>query len=179
MSLSGPLLWTETDTALLTWMSLTQASGRSSGRGSSPIFADLALQMNPAGEVGSSSGLLYLATGGWTSLARRAISVRARRGTSGRSQARPSRKSTASILDAGIPLNILLSGTDVPIPTEQGGVEQVAELIPLSESSLALAATLWTVRSDSQASAPGSDLAAGADADPASRPPRPSIGRFS
>jgi hypothetical protein len=165
MSLSGPLPWTETDTALLTWMSLTQASGRSSGRGSSQIFADLALQMNPAGEVGGSSGLLYLATGGWTSLLDEISAMRedevlpVDRGPT-------ESETTASVLDAGIPLSILLWGTDAPIPNEQGGVEQVAELIPLSESSLALAATLWTVRSDSQASAPGSELAAGADADP-------------
>ena len=38
-SLSGPLAWTETDIGFLTWMSLTQASARSSGRGSSPIFS--------------------------------------------------------------------------------------------------------------------------------------------
>jgi hypothetical protein len=165
MSLSGPLLWIETDTALLTWMSLTQATGRSSGRGSSQIFADLALQMNPTGEVGGSSGLLYLATGGWTSLLDEISAMRedeillVDRGPT-------ESETTASVLDTGIPLSILLWGTDAPIPNEQGGVEQVAELIPLSESSLALAATLWTVRSDSQASAPGSELAAGADADP-------------
>ena len=152
-------------------MSLTQASGRSFGRGSSPIFGDLALQMNPTGEVGSSSGLLYLATGGSDESCRRAIRTARRRGTSGSIKTRPSRISHRSILDAGIPLSILLSGTDVPIPTDQGGVEQVAELIPLSESSLALAATLWTVRSDSQASAPGSDLTAGAAADPGSHLP--------
>ncbi len=82
-SLSGPVPWNETDTGILTGMSLTQASGRASGRGSSPFSGDPTLQMNPAGEVGGSSGLLYLATGGWTNSCRRAVSIARRRGTSG------------------------------------------------------------------------------------------------
>jgi len=171
MSLSGPVLWTETDTGLLTWMSLTQAAGRSSGRGSSPIFAELALQMNPNGEAGSSSGLLYLATGGWTSVVDE-LSVLREAEVLPVDQGTTEPDMTVSTPVAGIPLSMLLSGTDVAIPTEQGNLEQIAELIPLSESSLALAATLWTVRSNSQASAPGLELATGA-ADPALSSPSP------
>ena len=172
MSLSGPLLWTDTDTGLLTWMSLTQTAGRSAGRGSSPILAELALQMNPTGEVGGSSGLLYLATGGPSNLLDELSALREGDMLT-TDQATAESEQSGSILNAAMPLNILLSSTGVPIPAEQGDVEQIAELIPLSESSLALAATLWTVRSDSQAPAPGSDLAAGAAADPALSSPTP------
>jgi hypothetical protein len=172
MSLSGPVLWTDTDTGLMTWMSLSQTAGRSAGRGSSPIFAELALQMNPTGELGNSSGLLYLATAGSTSFLDELSAVREGEVLAldqGTTESDPS----DAILDAGITLSNLLSGINAPIPTEQGGVEQIAELIPLSESSLALAATLWTVRSDSQASAPGSDLLVGAAAEPAVSSPTP------
>jgi hypothetical protein len=165
-SLSGSVDWTETDTGFLTWMSLTQASGRSSGRSSSPIFTDLALQVNFTGELASASGLSYLATAGSTTLLAELSALRADENVLLVDQDATELDTTATILDAGIPLNILLAGTDVPLPTEQGEVEQVAELIPLSESSLALAATLWTVRADSQVSAPGSDLPAGAATDP-------------
>lgn len=171
-SLSGPVPWTETDTGILTGMSLSQASGRSTGRGSSPVFADLGLLMNPTGEVGSSSGLLYLATGASAGLLDE-LAVSREDEVLMVDQGVTKSDTTASILDAGIPLSILLWGTDVPVPTDQGGVEQVAELIPVSESSLALAATLWTVRSESQASAPGSDLTAGGAADPAIVSPAP------
>ena len=163
-SLSGPLAWMETDIGFLTWMSLTQTTGRSSGPGSSSIFAELAVQVSSSGELGNPSGLSFLATtGSATLLAELSAS---RDNVLLVDQAEIDTETTAPILDAGIPLSIFLSDTNIPIPTEQGGVEQVAELIPLSQSSLALAATLWTVRSDSQASAPGSDLPAGAATDP-------------
>ena len=60
----------------------------------------------------------------------------------------------ASITAGGVSLNVLLGGPDLPTSTDPGGVEQVAELVPLPETSLALAATLWTVSSDSPTTAP-------------------------
>jgi hypothetical protein len=171
-SLSGPVPSTETDTGLLTWMSLSQASGRSSGRGSSPIFAEPALQASSTGELANSSGLSYLAAAGSAtvlaelSASRDDVVLLA-------DEDQTESGTTSPIVDAGTPLSILLSGSDVPIPTEQGGVEQVTELIPLSESSLALAATLWTLRSGSQASAPGLDRPAGAATDPVVSFPSP------
>ena len=47
---------------------------------------------------------------------------------------------------------MFLNGADFSTPTEPGALEQVAELVPLPESSLALAATLWDVPSDSPTS---------------------------
>jgi hypothetical protein len=164
-SLSGTLEWMETDIGFLTWMSLTQTSGRSSGLGSSTIFAELAVQVSSSHELASPSGLSFLATAGSASVLAELSAPRADNVIL-IDQAEIDSETTVPILDAGIPLSILRSDTDVPIPTEQGGVEQVTELIPLSQSSLALAATLWTVRSDSQPSAGGSDLPAGAATDP-------------
>jgi len=77
--------------------------------------------------------------------------------------------SPASITIGGISLNALLSGPDVPIATDQGGLEQVAELVPLPESSLALAATLWTVPSDSPTSSTQWEASAGMAIDPDGR----------
>ena len=57
-----------------------------------------------------------------------------------------------SITIGGVSLNVLLAGPDERAQREPGGLEQVAELVPLPESSLALAATLWTVPSDSTTS---------------------------
>ena len=59
----------------------------------------------------------------------------------------------ASITAGGISLNVLLGGPDLPSKVDARGVEQVALLVPLPETSLALAATLWTVSSDSPRSA--------------------------
>ena len=164
-SLSGPLAWIETDVGFLTWMSLTQTSGRSNGSGSSPIFAELAAQVSSGGDLTNPSGLSFLATAGSATLLAELSASRADK-VALLDQGEIESETTAPILDAGIPLSILSSITNLPIPTEQGGVEQVAELIPLSQSSLALAATLWTVRSEFQPAAPGSDLTAGAATDP-------------
>ena len=64
----------------------------------------------------------------------------------------------ASITAGEVPLSILLSGPDAPAQTGSDRLEQVAELIPLEESSLALVATLWTVSSDSRTTPPERDV---------------------
>jgi hypothetical protein len=65
-----------------------------------------------------------------------------------------------------VPLGTLLGNPDLPSQTEPRGVEQVAELIPMPKSSLALAATLWSVASNSQTSLLRSDPPSDAGAGP-------------
>jgi hypothetical protein len=57
----------------------------------------------------------------------------------------------ASITAGEIPLDILLSEPASPAQDLSTGLQQIAELIPVEDSSLALVATLWTVPSDSRA----------------------------
>jgi hypothetical protein len=57
----------------------------------------------------------------------------------------------ASITAGEIPLDILLSNPGMSPQGVPIGLQQIAELIPLEESSLALVATLWTVPSDPRA----------------------------
>jgi hypothetical protein len=57
----------------------------------------------------------------------------------------------ASITAGEIPLDILLSDPGMSTQGVSIGLQQVAELIPLEDSSLALVATLWTVPSDPRA----------------------------
>src|SRR5262249_25026556 len=57
----------------------------------------------------------------------------------------------ASITAGEIPLDILLTDPEFSTQDVSIGLQQIAELIPVEDSSLALAATLWTVPSDTQA----------------------------
>jgi hypothetical protein len=59
----------------------------------------------------------------------------------------------ASITAGEVPLDILLSDPGSSTQDVSIGLEQMAELIPIEDSSLALVATLWTVPSDSRAEA--------------------------
>jgi hypothetical protein len=56
-----------------------------------------------------------------------------------------------SITAGEIPLDILLSDPEASTQDVTIGLQQIAELIPVEDSSLALVATLWTVPSDTQA----------------------------
>jgi hypothetical protein len=56
----------------------------------------------------------------------------------------------ASITAGVAPIGFLLKGPDLPDEASPRGESQVAELVPSSESSLALTATLWTISSDSR-----------------------------
>ena len=57
----------------------------------------------------------------------------------------------ASITNGEAPLAFLLSAPDLPDQARPGRDSQIAELVAFSDSSLALAATLWTMPSDLQA----------------------------
>ena len=133
-----------------TWMSTSPATGRAVGRELSSIGADPSLQRDSSGEAPDTIGLPYLASSGWsTSVFDGALAWE---------EGSTEPILPPSIIAGGVSLNILLADPDVPIRTEPDRLEQVAELIPLPETSLALAATLWTVVSDSPTSGAQSDL---------------------
>ena len=117
----------------------------SNGRNGTPAFTGRSLQLDVYGEYSSSSGLSYLATGQGTALSFQssADDLLAWEETT----SEPVLPGPISI--GGLSLTNLLGGPDVSTPTDPDSLEQVAELVPLPESALALAATLWTVPSDS------------------------------
>jgi hypothetical protein len=81
----------------------------------------------------------------------------------------------ASITAGEIPIDILLNDPESSTRDVSIGLQQIAELIPIEESSLALVATLWTVRSDSRAERADGDDPPGerAEPDPSSASPPP------
>jgi hypothetical protein len=81
----------------------------------------------------------------------------------------------ASITAGEIPLDILLSDPESSTQDVSIGLQQIAELIPIEDSSLALVATLWTVPSGSRAEPADGEDPSGERAEPvplsASPPP--------
>ena len=110
------------------------------------VVTDPSLEVEETGEVPNTTGLSYLATGG---RAAPYSPASAGDGVLAWDEGSTEPISPTSITVGGASLNVLLNAVDGLIQTEPGDLEQVAELVPLPESSLALAATLWTVPSDS------------------------------
>ena len=106
-------------------------------------------QLDSYVEDSSSSGLSYLATGQGNALA---FQSSADDDLLAWEESASEPVPPASIITGGLSLTNLLSGLDALTQPDPVGIEQVAELVPLPESSLALAATLWTVPSDSPTS---------------------------
>jgi len=153
---AGPLPLFESNDDLSTWLSTALATDRASGAASGFSFMGRSLQIEPNSELPVARGLSFLATGGWTSLASEpSVTLGDDAPTIDEGSSEP--VLPASITAGGVPLRILLGNPDLPGQTEPGGLEQVAELIPMPKSSLALAATLWTVATDSQTSLLRSD----------------------
>jgi hypothetical protein len=151
MSNAGPLPWLESSDVLFTWTATPWAASRGLLSASGFTGTGPSVQIDPNDESHGSSGLSYLGTGGWVTRLTEPLDLQ-RVDVVSVDEGSTEPVFPSSITGGGVPLSILLNGPDVPSPTESGGVEQVAELIPLPESSLALAATLWTVPSDSQTS---------------------------
>jgi hypothetical protein len=141
-------------------------AGRASGSGFGSISTGLTTQMDQSTDSGGSGWMSYVATGG--------LVVSGAQSTTFRGDMVPAPDETAtepstpaSITAGELPLSVLLSGPEAPAHTGSDRLEQVAELIPLDQSSLALVATLWTVSSDSQTPLPQIDVApAGGSIDP-------------
>jgi hypothetical protein len=154
----------ESSSALM--MMTESAAGRASGSGFGSISTGPSTQMDLSMDSSGNGWMSYVATGGWV-----ASDVQApvfRGDVVPALDETATEPSTAASITAGeVPLSVLLSGPDAPVQTGSDRVEQVAELIPLEESSLALVATLWTVSSDSQTSPPQGDVEpAGGGMDP-------------
>ena len=166
MSNAGSLESIEMDDGILTWTAATPATSRSTSHALSFVVTDPSLQVEASSEVPNSSGLSYLATGGGPALY---APTPAGDNVQTSDEGSPEPISPAGITVGGVSLNVLLSGPDERIQTEPGGLDLVAELVPLPESSLALAATLWTVPSDSPTARVQWDLSAGKAIDPDAR----------
>ena len=166
MSYAGSLESIEMDDGILTWTAATPATSRSTSHALSFVVTDPSLQVEASSEVPNTSGLSYLATGGGPALY---APTPAGDNVQTSDEGSPEPISPVSITVGGVSLNVLLSSTDERIQTEPGGLDLVAELVPLPESSLALAATLWTVPSDSPTARVQWDLSAGKAIDPDAR----------
>ena len=122
---------------------------------SNPIVAGRSVQLDASGEVNSAGGLSYVAAGTSSAFCDSSAADETllawEEGT-----AEP--LLPGSITTGGLSLSVFLDGAHVSTPGPVG-VEPVVELVPLPESSLALAATLWAVSPDDSASMPGWHLA--------------------
>jgi hypothetical protein len=159
MIMGGPMETVGPVDGFSTSMSTALATGRAVGREMNSFVADPSLQLDSSSEDSNTNGLFYLASGAWST------------GASDGSLALEENSTEpflpGPITAGGVSLNILLADPDVPIRTEPDRLEQVAELVPLPETSLALAATLWTVPSDSPTSGAQSDLSSATATDSA------------
>ena len=166
MSYAGSLESIEMDDGILTWTAAAPATSRATGHALSFVVTDPSLQVEESSEVPNTSGLSYLATGDGATLY---APTSAGDDVHAWDESSTEPISPALIIGGGVSLNVLLSGPDVSVNTEPVDLEQVAELVPLPQSSLALAATLWTVPSDSPTPSRRWDLSAGNPDDPDAR----------
>ena len=126
---------------------MESATGRACGPGVGLIVTGLSTQMDLGTDSSGSGWMSYVATGG--SVVPDGQSSVFRGDLASAPDDMANEPSTSAAITAGeVPLSILLSGPDTPAQTDSDRLEQVAELSPLEESSLALVATLWTVSSD-------------------------------
>jgi hypothetical protein len=141
MSYSGPLEPILEPTGVSEFSTTAPATGRPL----SPVFTGRSLQLESYGEYSDPSGLSYLATGqgGAPSFESSADDE-----SLAWDEATDEPLAPGSISTGGLSLAHLLSGSEMSMLSDPDRLAQVAELFPLPESSLALAATLWTVPSD-------------------------------
>jgi hypothetical protein len=163
MSFAGSLESIEMDDGISTWTTTPQTTGRATGRAPSFFVTDPSLQLDVRNEGPSTTGLSYLATGGGATLD---SPTSAGDDLQIWNDDSTEPISSAAITVSGVSLSLLLSDPDLTIKTAPGNLDQVAELVPLPESSLALAATLWTVPSDSPSSSVRWDASTGRPIDP-------------
>ena len=166
VSVLGSLTSTDSRENSSTPMTTESTTGRASGSGFGLISTGLSTQMDLSADSNGSGWMSYVATGGWVVSGSQSSVFRGDVVTAlDETATEPS--TPASITVGEVPLSILLSGPDAPAQTGSDRLEQVAELIPLEESSLALVATLWTVSSDPRTTPPQWDVeAAGASLEP-------------
>jgi hypothetical protein len=144
------------------WLTTAFAGARTTAGPSSLLNADLIMPDDPSTEVPATNGFSYLATAGSATqiLGSRSATTDDLPAGDGSSN---EPVFPASINAGGIALNVLLSDRDRDAHTKPSSLEQLVELVPLPESSLALAATLWSVPADSQPASDQWPLAADKD----------------
>ncbi len=147
MTVLGSLMSIESNQGDLDLASSESSAGRGSGYGRSIVSTGLTTQVDLGRESNSDGWTSYVAIQGWTAPAVQPP-VAGTDVVQNADELDTEPIAPASITAGEAPLGALLSGSDVPIPTDSDRLEQVAELIPSQESSLALVATLWTVSSD-------------------------------
>lgn len=108
----------------------------------------LALQVDHASEGVGGGWMSYVVGGDWSSGGKQVDSSPEDSVTPG---LEGDEGAPAAIADGSAPFTALLAGAQMPTQTTSDDLEQVAELLPPSGSSLALVATLWTVPSGSSA----------------------------
>jgi hypothetical protein len=109
--------------------------------------AGIAVQVDHSNGLSGSGWMSYVVGGDWSSGAAQLSGFSLDEPTTTAPSADDG-TSPAAITDGNAPLSVLLTGPEVPTQTSNNDLEQIAELIPPSESSLALVATLWSVPSD-------------------------------
>jgi hypothetical protein len=145
---AGPLPLDDSTDASLALMTNQAAAGRS-GSSAVPFFTSgRSVQLNLNVEPSAADWMSYLA--GWGSERPLAESTDASTAPLVLDDTPDLPDPPAAITAGEAPLGFLLSGADLPALTSQQGESQVAELVPSSESSLALTATLWDISSGVQ-----------------------------
>ncbi len=131
----------------LQMMAVDVAGGLAASGKSMQGSGGLSTQINSASEPVGGGWMSYVAGGNWDSGGMQPPSSSVADWTTAADNVGET-ISPAAIMAGGAPLSVLLTGPESPTQTTSDDLQQVAELIPSEESSLALVATLWTVPSD-------------------------------
>jgi hypothetical protein len=147
ITFAAPISATQTSAiSSLQIMAMQVAGGRASTGTSMQSGGVLSTQVDHANEPIGGGWMSYIADGDWGSGGMQPQSVSLDDWTTGADNVGEP-ISLAAITAGGAPLSVLLTGPELPTQTTTADLQQVAELIPSDESSLALVATLWTVPS--------------------------------
>jgi hypothetical protein len=155
VSVLGSLMSPDSHEASSALMTTQSATGRGSGFGL--IATGLSTQMDLSRDSSGNGWMSYVTTGGWAASDAQSL-VFGGDVVLATDETASEPSTPASITAGALPLSILLSDPDTAAHAGSDRLEQVAELIPLEESSLALIATLWTVSADSPTTPPNRDV---------------------
>ena len=148
-SFAGPLVPSELASGSAFLTTASAVNGHAVTSAPVLVLAGRSSQVNLENEPGRTAWMSYLASGGSeVPLAETTVSGS---DVPGLDDSATEPAPLASITAGETPWGALLFGANAPAQAQEDGSQQVAELMPLSESALALAATLWTIPSDSPA----------------------------
>ncbi len=156
-SYSGPIETGDAADDLATPMSTAAtATGHAGPHSLSASFLNASLQSEASRENLGASGLSYLARDDGSALVTETAIAEAEASPILALEEQDTTEPIlpVSITAGGVSLNMLLNSATEPVRAEPGNLEPVAELVPLAETSLALAATLWMVPTDSPTAEP-------------------------